>query len=184
MRAYQLVFQVCSQKNPHDLTADMYAYYRWLLHDHLHRAAECIRHAPEAELLAVILRRYQMYLIVVAILKRIFSYLDRWFVPEHRLDPIEAFALKCWTSEVGHGQYYAMCSVICKAYDAVYAELLVQQQGDGTLTFGAGSLPQPAVTIAPAYRTLVKVAVNVLIEPHLVGCLVLFDSCGSGLGFS
>ncbi|KAI7748684.1 hypothetical protein M8C21_000333 [Ambrosia artemisiifolia] len=123
MELYQIVFNMCTQKPPHDYSQQLYDKYRETIEEYItSMVLPSLREKHDEFMLKEFVRRWSNHKVMVMWLSRFFHYLDRYFIIRYSLRPLKEVGLACFRDLV-YGK------VKGKVTDAVIS--LIDQEREG-----------------------------------------------------
>ncbi|CAM8993202.1 unnamed protein product [Rhodiola kirilowii] len=97
MMLYTTIYNMCTQKPPHDYSQQLYDKYKLAFEDYIR---ECVlpslREKHDEFMLRELVRRWGNHKIMVRWLSRFFYYLDRYFIARRSLPPLHDVGLTCF----------------------------------------------------------------------------------------
>mmetsp|Transcript_11025 Transcript_11025/g.19100 ORF Transcript_11025/g.19100 Transcript_11025/m.19100 type:complete len:748 (-) Transcript_11025:342-2585(-) len=125
MNLYTTIYNMCTQKPPHDYSEQLYSKYKDAFTTYItEKVLPSLREHHDEILLRELYRRWNNHKLMVRWLSRFFNYLDRYYVLRHSLHPLKDVGLICFRDHV----YVAMK---VKAKDALLR--LIERERDGEL---------------------------------------------------
>lgn len=120
---YTTIYNMCTQKPPHDYSAQLYERYRESFNEYLRDVVlPALGEKHDEFLLRELVKRWKNHTIMVRWLSRFFNYLDRYYISRHSLAPLLDVGLCCFQTLVYH-------QIKIPVKDAALA--LVQRERDG-----------------------------------------------------
>ncbi|GMH34701.1 hypothetical protein BSKO_02562 [Bryopsis sp. KO-2023] len=90
MRQYTVIYDMCTQKPPHDYSEELYGRYRQSFETYIRtRVIRQFSDMRDEYLLRELHKRWDNHKIMVRWLSRFFNYLDRYYVGRHSLDSLK-----------------------------------------------------------------------------------------------
>ncbi|GFR52348.1 hypothetical protein Agub_g14894 [Astrephomene gubernaculifera] len=125
MHLYTTIYNMCTQKPPHDYSEQLYGKYREAFNNYIKdRVLPSLLEHRDDVLLKELYQRWNNHKLMVRWLSRFFNYLDRYYVLRHSLHPLKDVGLLCFKELV-------YSSIKRPARDAVLA--LVEKEREGEL---------------------------------------------------
>ncbi|KAK9839448.1 hypothetical protein WJX81_002626 [Elliptochloris bilobata] len=123
MQMYTTIYNMCTQKPPHDYSEALYDRYKQAFSLYIdEKVLPSLRDHRDEFLLRELLKRWNNHKVMVRWLSRFFNYLDRYYIQRHSLHSLQDVGLMRFRDEV----YVEMKK---KAKDAILA--LVEMERDG-----------------------------------------------------
>ncbi|KAI9122782.1 hypothetical protein K1719_005671 [Acacia pycnantha] len=123
MMLYTTIYNMCTQKPPHDYSQQLYDKYRESFEEYiLSTVLPALREKHDEFMLRELVKRWANHKIMVRWLSRFFHYLDRYFIARRSLPPLNVVGLTCFRELV-----YKEINV--KVRDAVIS--LIDQEREG-----------------------------------------------------
>ncbi|KAL3749382.1 hypothetical protein ACJRO7_010486 [Eucalyptus globulus] len=123
MKIYVTIYNMCTQKPPHDYSQQLYAKYGEALQEYIESAVlPSLRGRHDEFMLRELVKRWGNYKVMVRWLSRFFYYLDRYFIARRSLPPLNEVGLTCFRELVYQ-------EVKVKVRDAVIS--LIDQEREG-----------------------------------------------------
>ncbi|KAF8111551.1 hypothetical protein N665_0074s0080 [Sinapis alba] len=98
---YTIVYNMCIQKPPHDLSRQLYEKYGRIFEEYAkHTVLPSIMDKHDEYMLRELSRRWDINKIMVRWLSRFFFYLDRYFTPRNGLPSLKEAAMTCFCNQV------------------------------------------------------------------------------------
>ncbi|XP_074279653.1 cullin-1-like [Silene latifolia] len=120
---YTTIYNMCTQKPPHDYSQQLYENYKHTFVDYLQRTIlPALRQKHDEFMLKELVRRWLNHKIMIRWLSRFFFYLDRYFISRRSLPSLRDAAINCFRDMV-----YQEMNV--KAMDAILAQILMEREG-------------------------------------------------------
>ncbi|KAL9161360.1 hypothetical protein ABFS82_07G016600 [Erythranthe guttata] len=120
---YTTIYNMCTQKPPHDYSQQLYDKYREAFEDYITKTVlPSLREKHDEFMLRELVRRWLNHKVMVRWLSRFFHYLDRYFIARRSLPPLKEVGLTCFRDLVYH-------EVNGKVRDAVIS--LIDQEREG-----------------------------------------------------
>mmetsp|Transcript_7717 Transcript_7717/g.47813 ORF Transcript_7717/g.47813 Transcript_7717/m.47813 type:complete len:793 (+) Transcript_7717:183-2561(+) len=134
------VYDMCTQKPPHDYSAALYEKYRGVFETYLkQRVVPTLQEKHGESMLRELCRRWSNHQTMVRLLSRFFNYLDRYYVTRHGYRSLKDVGALCFRDLV-----YA--AVARDARDAILAMVKKEREGE------------------PIDRSLVKQALQIFVD--------------------
>ncbi|GER55913.1 cullin 1 [Striga asiatica] len=125
MMLYTTIYNMCTQKPPHDYSQQLYDKYRESFEEYITSTVlPSLRDKHSEYMLRELVKRWQNHKVMVRWLSRFFHYLDRYFIARRSLPALYEVGLTCFRELV----YQELNS---KARDAVIS--LIDQEREGEL---------------------------------------------------
>ncbi|KAL2535560.1 Cullin-1 [Forsythia ovata] len=122
---YTTIYNMCTQKPPHDYSQQLYEKYKEAFDDYIHSMVlTSLRGKHDTFMLREFVKRWVDHKVMVRWLSRFFHYLDRYFITRRSLPALKEVGLTCFRDLV----YQELRS---KARDAVIT--LINQEREGEL---------------------------------------------------
>ncbi|KAL5220115.1 hypothetical protein ABZP36_024828 [Zizania latifolia] len=100
---YTTIYDMCTQKPPYEYSQQLYERYKEVLDDHNRSTVVPSLMEKHGEfLLREFVQRWEKHKLMVKWLSRFFSYMDRFYVPRKRLDPLKEVGRKSFLELVFH----------------------------------------------------------------------------------
>ncbi|KAF8038211.1 hypothetical protein BT93_B0922 [Corymbia citriodora subsp. variegata] len=97
MTLYTTIFNMCTQKPPHDYSQQLYDKYRESLEEYLMSTVlPSLKEKHDEFMLRELVKRRANYNTMVESLSNWFSYMDRSIVQRHSLQPLKEVGLTCF----------------------------------------------------------------------------------------
>jgi len=123
MMLYTTIYNMCTQKPPHDYSQQLYEKYREAFVEYIDdMVLPALREKHHEYMLKELQKRWQNHKVMVRWLSRFFYYLDRYFIARRSLPPLNEVGLTCFRDRV----YQEMKSMV---KDAVLS--LIDQEREG-----------------------------------------------------
>ncbi|XP_010259687.1 PREDICTED: cullin-1 [Nelumbo nucifera] len=123
MMLYTTIYNMCTQKPPHDYSQQLYDKYRESFEDYIiSTVLPSLREKHDEFMLRELVKRWANHKVMVRWLSRFFHYLDRYFIARRSLPPLNEVGLTCFRDLV-----YQEINV--KVRDAVIS--LIDQEREG-----------------------------------------------------
>ena len=125
MDLYTTVYDMCTQKHPHDHSEQLYERYEQAFSTYVRGpVVNALRAKSGVPMLTELVARWNNHKTMVRLMSRIFVYLDRYYVARHQAQPLREVGMACFRDEVYE-------EVKENARDAILA--LMQQEREGEL---------------------------------------------------
>jgi len=125
MLLYTMVYNMCTQKHPHDFSEQLYQRYQEAFSAYISdRVAPALQEKSGEPMLHELVARWNNHKMMVRLLSRIFNYLDRYYVSRHQVQPLRDVGLMCFRDLV-------YVNIKGNVRDAVVA--LIDRERDGEL---------------------------------------------------
>ncbi|KAK9815921.1 hypothetical protein WJX72_012009 [[Myrmecia] bisecta] len=123
MHLYTTIYNMCTQKPPHDYSEQLYSRYRDAFSAYIQeKVLPALRETRGELLLRALVHRWENHKVMVRWLSRFFNYLDRYYISRHSLNTLKDVGLIRFKEEV----YKELCG---RARDAILE--LIRQERDG-----------------------------------------------------
>ncbi|KAG6757009.1 hypothetical protein POTOM_037309 [Populus tomentosa] len=123
MMLYTTIYNMCTQKPPHDYSQQLYDKYRESFEEYITSTVlPSLREKHDEFMLRELVKRWANHKVMVRWLSRFFHYLDRYFIARRSLPPLNEVGLACFRNQV-----YQELNV--KVRDAVIS--LIDQEREG-----------------------------------------------------
>ncbi|KAK9065572.1 hypothetical protein SSX86_014973 [Deinandra increscens subsp. villosa] len=97
MMLYTTIYNMCTQKPPHDYSQQLYDKYRESFEEYITSAVlPSLREKHDEFMLRELVRRWSNHKVMVRWLSRFFHYLDRYFIARRSLPPLNEVGLSCF----------------------------------------------------------------------------------------
>uniref|UniRef100_A0A0D9WCV1 Cullin family profile domain-containing protein n=1 Tax=Leersia perrieri TaxID=77586 RepID=A0A0D9WCV1_9ORYZ len=97
MMLYTTIYNMCTQKPPHDYSQQLYDKYRESFEEYItSMVLPSLRDKHDEFMLRELVKRWSNHKIMVRWLSRFFFYLDRYFISRRSLTPLEQVGLTCF----------------------------------------------------------------------------------------
>lgn len=97
MNLYTTIYNMCTQKPPHDYSEQLYLKYREAFNRYItDKVMPSLREHRDEVLLKELWIRWENHKLMVRWLSRFFNYLDRYYVLRHSLHPLKDVGLLCF----------------------------------------------------------------------------------------
>lgn len=97
MNLYTTIYNMCTQKPPHDYSEQLYTRYREAFNTYINdNVLPALREHSDEVLLKELYKRWGNHKLMVRWLSRFFNYLDRYYVIRHSLHPLKDVGLLCF----------------------------------------------------------------------------------------
>ncbi|XP_057994527.1 cullin-1 isoform X3 [Hevea brasiliensis] len=124
MMLYTTIYNMCTQKAPHDYSQQLYDKYRESFEDYINSMVlPSIREKHDEFMLRELVKRWSNHKLMVRWLSRFFHYLDRYFIARKSLPPLNEVGLTCFRDLVYQEVYE-------KARDAVIVLIDKEREGE------------------------------------------------------
>lgn len=101
MHLYTTIYNMCTQKPPHDYSEQLYGLYKDAFGKYISdKVMPCLREHRDELLLKELLLRWNNHKLMVRWLSRFFNYLDRYYVLRHSLHPLKDVGLLSFRDHV------------------------------------------------------------------------------------
>ncbi|KAJ8497996.1 hypothetical protein OPV22_008548 [Ensete ventricosum] len=123
MMLYTTIYNMCTQKPPHDYSQQLYDKYRESFEEYItSMVLPSLREKHDEFMLRELVKRWLNHKVMVRWLSRFFHYLDRYFIARRSLPPLNEVGLTCFRSLVYQ-------EIKGKVKDAVIS--LIEQEREG-----------------------------------------------------
>ncbi|PKI41795.1 hypothetical protein CRG98_037795 [Punica granatum] len=123
MMLYTTIYNMCTQKPPHDYSQQLYDKYKESFEEYIFSTVmPSLREKHDEFMLRELVKRWANHKVMVRWLSRFFHYLDRYFIARRSLPPLSEVGLSCFRDLVYHELYG-------KVRDAVIS--LIDQEREG-----------------------------------------------------
>ncbi|PKI46479.1 hypothetical protein CRG98_033122 [Punica granatum] len=123
MMLYTTIYNMCTQKPPHDYSQQLYDKYKESFEEYINSTVlPSLREKHDEFMLRELVKRWANHKVMVRWLSRFFHYLDRYFIARRSLPPLNEVGLTCFRDLV-YQELYA------KVRDAVIT--LIDQEREG-----------------------------------------------------
>lgn len=124
MMLYTTIYNMCTQKPPHDYSQQLYDKYREAFEEYINSTVlPALREKHDEYMLRELVKRWSNHKVMVRWLSRFFYYLDRYFIARRSLPPLNEVGLTCFRDLV----YNELHS---KVKDAVIALIDKEREGE------------------------------------------------------
>ncbi|XP_010269449.1 PREDICTED: cullin-1-like [Nelumbo nucifera] len=97
MMLYTTIYNMCTQKPPHDYSQQLYDKYRESFEDYItSMVLPSLREKHDEFMLRELVKRWMNHKVMVRWLSRFFHYLDRYFIARRSLPPLNEVGLTCF----------------------------------------------------------------------------------------
>ncbi|KAJ3669563.1 hypothetical protein LUZ60_011513 [Juncus effusus] len=97
MMLYTTIYNMCTQKPPHDYSQQLYDKYKSSFEEYIHSMVlPSLREKHDEFMLRELVRRWTNHKVMVRWLSRFFFYLDRYFIARRSLPPLNEVGLTCF----------------------------------------------------------------------------------------
>ncbi|MQL80010.1 hypothetical protein Taro_012440 [Colocasia esculenta] len=97
MMLYTTIYNMCTQKPPHDYSQQLYDKYREAFEEYISSTVlPSIREKHDEFMLRELVKRWANHKVMVRWLSRFFHYLDRYFIARRSLPPLNEVGLTCF----------------------------------------------------------------------------------------
>jgi len=94
---YTTIYNMCTQKPPHDYSAQLYERYREAFNEYITTTVlPALREKHDEFMLRELVKRWENHKLMVRWLSRFFNYLDRYYISRHSLAPLTEVGLRCF----------------------------------------------------------------------------------------
>ncbi|XP_057832855.1 cullin-1 isoform X2 [Cryptomeria japonica] len=94
---YTTIYNMCTQKHPHDYSQQLYDRYSESFEDYINSMVlPALREKHDEFMLRELVRRWDNHKLMVRWLSRFFTYLDRYFIPRRSLPTLNEVGLICF----------------------------------------------------------------------------------------
>ncbi|KAG2597627.1 cullin-1-like [Panicum virgatum] len=101
MKLYTTIYDMCTQKAPHDYTSELYDRYKMVLDKYItDTVLPSLREKHGEFLLRELVLRWKNHRIMVKWLSRFFNYLDRYYIPRRSIVGLKAVGQSCFETLV------------------------------------------------------------------------------------
>eukprot|EP00959_Pyramimonas_sp_CCMP1952_P201469 4212947-Pyramimonas_sp.AAC.3 len=91
------IYNMCTQKPPHDYSAQLYERYREAFNEYIYATVlPALREKHDEYMLRELVKRWENHKLMVRWLSRFFNYLDRYYISRHSLAPLTEVGLRCF----------------------------------------------------------------------------------------
>ncbi|KAE8681172.1 Cullin-1 [Hibiscus syriacus] len=123
MMLYTTIYNMCTQKPPHDYSQQLYEKYRESFEEYIRSSVlPSLREKHDEFMLRELVKRWTNHKVMVRWLSRFFHYLDRYFIARRSLPPLNEVGLTCF-------QELVYQELNAKVRDAVIS--LIDQEREG-----------------------------------------------------
>ncbi|KAJ8444726.1 hypothetical protein Cgig2_030400 [Carnegiea gigantea] len=123
MMLYTTIYNMCTQKPPHDYSQQLYDNYKQAFVDYINSTVlPSLREKHDEFMLRELVKRWSNHKVMVRWLSRFFHYLDRYFIARRSLPSLNEVGLTCFRDLVYQ-------EISGKAKDAVIALIDVEREG-------------------------------------------------------
>ncbi|XP_022770978.1 cullin-1-like isoform X2 [Durio zibethinus] len=124
MMLYTTVYNMCTQKPPHDYSQQLYDKYREAFEEYITSTVlPSLREKHDEFMLRELVKRWANHKVMVRWLSRFFHYLDRYFIARRSLPALNEVGLTCF-------RYLVYQEVHAKVRDAVIALIDKEREGE------------------------------------------------------
>ncbi|KAG6525394.1 hypothetical protein ZIOFF_015350 [Zingiber officinale] len=103
MMLYTTIYNMCTQKPPHDYSQQLYDKYRESFEEYItSMVLPSLREKHDEFMLRELVKRWLNHKVMVRWLSRFFHYLDRYFIARRSLPPLNEVGLTCFRELVYH----------------------------------------------------------------------------------
>ncbi|XP_045815621.1 cullin-1-like [Trifolium pratense] len=107
MMLYTTIYNMCTQKAPHDHSKELYEKYKRCFKEYIRSTVlSAVRNKHDEFMLREFVQRWSNHKVLVKWLSRFFQYLDRYYVAKHSLPPLNA---------VGHSAFRDLVYIVVRA---------------------------------------------------------------------
>jgi cullin 1 len=97
MMLYTTIYNMCTQKPPHDYSQQLYDKYRESFEEYItSMVLPSLREKHDEFMLRELVQRWSNHKVMVRWLSRFFHYLDRYFISRRSLTPLKEVGLTCF----------------------------------------------------------------------------------------
>jgi len=97
MMLYTTIYNMCTQKPPHDYSQQLYEKYRESFEEYItSMVLPSLREKHDEFMLRELVKRWSNHKVMVRWLSRFFHYLDRYFISRRSLPPLREVGLSCF----------------------------------------------------------------------------------------
>ncbi|CAB80750.1 putative cullin-like 1 protein [Arabidopsis thaliana] len=97
MMLYTTIYNMCTQKPPHDYSQQLYDKYREAFEEYINSTVlPALREKHDEFMLRELFKRWSNHKVMVRWLSRFFYYLDRYFIARRSLPPLNEVGLTCF----------------------------------------------------------------------------------------
>jgi cullin 1 len=101
MQLYTTIYNMCTQKPPHDYSEALYNRYRDVFCYYINESVlPSLRDQRDEKLLRELHRRWDNHNVMTRWLSRFFNYLDRYYISRHSLASLKDVGLQCFKDQV------------------------------------------------------------------------------------
>lgn len=124
MTLYTTIYNMCTQKPPHDYSQQLYEKYREAFEEYIHATVlPSLKEKHDEFMLRELVQRWLNHKVMVRWLSRFFFYLDRYFIARRSLPALNEVGLSCFRDLVYQ-------EVKANARDAVIALIDKEREGE------------------------------------------------------
>ncbi|KAI3885924.1 hypothetical protein MKW92_005326 [Papaver armeniacum] len=117
------VYTMCTQRDPHDYSAEVYHRYKGVYDDYFSKVLPAIQEKnDDVSMLQELVKRWANHKVMVSKLCRFFNYLDRFYIPRRKLPSLKDVGFGCFR-EIVHE------NMKVKVRDAVIVLINQERQG-------------------------------------------------------
>ncbi|KAG8067206.1 hypothetical protein GUJ93_ZPchr0005g14420 [Zizania palustris] len=103
MMLYTTIYNMCTQKPPHDYSQQLYDKYRESFEEYItYMVLPSLRDKHDEFMLRELVQRWSNHKVMVRWLSRFFHYLDRYFISRRSLIPLKEVGLTCFRDLIYH----------------------------------------------------------------------------------
>ncbi|CAN6468778.1 unnamed protein product [Victoria cruziana] len=111
MMLYTTIYNMCTQKPPHDYSQQLYDRYKEAFEEYItSKVMPSLREKHDEFMLRELVKRWSNHKVMVRWLSRFFHYLDRYFIARRSLPPLNEVGLTCFRDLVIKALY--LCSFV------------------------------------------------------------------------
>jgi len=101
MGLYTLVYNMCTQKTPNDFSQKLYGRFKNVFEEYIEETVlPGLRDSHDAFFLKNLVYRWKNHKLMTKWMKKIFNYLDRYYVVRYNLATLESVAIECFRNTV------------------------------------------------------------------------------------
>lgn len=97
MNLYTTIYNMCTQKPPHDFSQQLYERYREAFNEYIvMKVLPSLKEKHGEQMLKELVKRWDNHKIMVRWLSRFFNYLDRYYITRHSLSQLKDVGMLCF----------------------------------------------------------------------------------------
>ncbi|KOM33528.1 hypothetical protein LR48_Vigan01g308400 [Vigna angularis] len=132
MMLYTTIYNMCTQKPPHDYSQQLYDKYRESFEEYIvSTVLPSLREKHDEFMLRELVKRWANHKIMVRWLSRFFHYLDRYFIARRSLPPLNEVGLTCFRDLVYKEVNGKVRDAVISLINKVFLLMKIDQEREG-----------------------------------------------------